>query len=278
MKDIIIIYHGDCPDGFSGAWAASKKFGDEAEYIPVQHNEKVAPGLTNKEIYFIDFVYPKKETDVLIAKNKRVTAIDHHATAEATVKMTQDYVFSIENSGAVLAWRYFHPGKPVPRLLQYVEDQDIWKFSLPNTRAIASYLDAFDFSFAIWNKLAADFEDDEILKDFVTKGSVILTYENHIAERLIKENATQVEMDGHQAHVANVPHEMASLIASIMIKRGHPFLISWIEEKDRIHVSLRSDGSIDVSKIALKFGGGGHKGAAGFSLPTITSFPWKKIK
>ncbi len=34
----------------------------------------------------------------------------------------------------------------------------------------------------------------------------------------------------------------------------------------RFHVSLRSDGSVDVSRIASNFGGGGHAGAAGFSL------------
>ncbi len=34
----------------------------------------------------------------------------------------------------------------------------------------------------------------------------------------------------------------------------------------RFHVSLRSDGSVDVSRIASDFGGGGHAGAAGFSV------------
>ncbi|WP_319405824.1 DHH family phosphoesterase [uncultured Desulfosarcina sp.] len=36
--------------------------------------------------------------------------------------------------------------------------------------------------------------------------------------------------------------------------------------RKRFHVSLRSDGSVDVSRIALDFGGGGHAGAAGFSV------------
>lgn len=34
----------------------------------------------------------------------------------------------------------------------------------------------------------------------------------------------------------------------------------------RFHVSLRSDGSVDVSRIASDFGGGGHAEAAGFSI------------
>ena len=36
----------------------------------------------------------------------------------------------------------------------------------------------------------------------------------------------------------------------------------------RYHVSLRSDGSVDVAAIAGSFGGGGHAGAAGFQVET----------
>ena len=40
------------------------------------------------------------------------------------------------------------------------------------------------------------------------------------------------------------------------------------ENHTRFHVSLRSDGTIDVSRIAASFGGGGHHRAAGFNLST----------
>ena len=40
------------------------------------------------------------------------------------------------------------------------------------------------------------------------------------------------------------------------------------------HVSLRSDGTQDVSKIAFSYGGGGHESAAGFS----SSLPFKQLK
>ena len=46
-----------------------------------------------------------------------------------------------------------------------------------------------------------------------------------------------------------------------------------------MHVSLRSDGSVDVSKLAAKFkGGGGHKKSAGFSVDDLSKLPWKIIK
>ncbi len=38
------------------------------------------------------------------------------------------------------------------------------------------------------------------------------------------------------------------------------------ENGKKVHVSLRSDGSIDVAQIATDFGGGGHHSAAGFSV------------
>ena len=53
----------------------------------------------------------------------------------------------------------------------------------------------------------------------------------------------------------------------------------WREEKDgSVHVSLRSDGAVDVSKIATQFGGGGHKTASGFYVKNISKLPWKIIK
>jgi phosphoesterase RecJ-like protein len=37
-------------------------------------------------------------------------------------------------------------------------------------------------------------------------------------------------------------------------------------KKNQFHVSLRSDGSVDVAQIAASFGGGGHASASGFSI------------
>ena len=41
--------------------------------------------------------------------------------------------------------------------------------------------------------------------------------------------------------------------------------------EDRYHVSLRSDGTVDVATIASSFGGGGHASAAGFQIDSTLS-------
>jgi phosphoesterase RecJ-like protein len=47
-------------------------------------------------------------------------------------------------------------------------------------------------------------------------------------------------------------------------------------DKTVYHVSLRSDGSVDVASIASEFGGGGHRTAAGFCVEsTLTEIKAK---
>jgi hypothetical protein len=72
---------------------------------------------------------------------------------------------------------------------------------------------------------------------------------------------------GHTVPACNVPYMWASDAGHIMAQ-GHPFAACfWIDGKE-IAFSLRSapDG-LDVSEIAKRFGGGGHKHAAAFKLP-----------
>ena len=276
LKDIIIIYHGDCPDGFGGAWAAWKKFGDKAEYIPGYYNNTAPPDLHDKEIYFIDFVYPDEVTYKWLKNNKRVTVIDHHFSKEALAKQTKEYSFSLDHSGAVLAWKYFHPGKLVPKMLEYIEDRDLYKWELPYSRAIGIFIDSFPRDFKIWSKFIGELGSSSKFKKAVEKGEVIVKYEAELVGKLINEGAKLVNFEGHEVFVMNAPHEFASDIGSILSAKQGPFSIIWSEERDLIRVSLRAarDSKFDVSKLAAKYGGGGHKAASGFRLPAISLFPW----
>ncbi|MDP3696720.1 MAG: DHHA1 domain-containing protein [Candidatus Taylorbacteria bacterium] len=276
MKDVVILYHADCPDGFGGAWAAHKKFGDKAEYIGVHHDQSPPAGLENKEIYMIDFTYPAEIMKKIISRNERVTAIDHHVTREASVKMTRDYSYAVEHSGSVLAWKYFHKNKPAPLLLKYIEDGDLWRYVLPDSRPIATCIDSFDYNFSDWDKIAKDIEDNEVRKKFIEKGNFMLNYQNELIKRIVEESSKIIEFEGHEIFAVNTPHEFASRIGEALYAKKPPLAIMWYEGNDGVHVSLRSNGSVDVAKIAEKFGGGGHKSAAGFSLPSITSFPWRE--
>jgi len=57
-------------------------------------------------------------------------------------------------------------------------------------------------------------------------------------------------------NIVSMLKDMVNVKVSIMV----------LEEDNSCKISLRSDGDIDVSNISAIYGGGGHKGAAGFSV------------
>lgn len=275
-KKIVILYHAECRDGFSAAWAAWKKFGKTAFYIPVTHYNPPPTGLKNKEIYFLDFVYPMSTMVRLIRSNKRVTAIDHHISAEKITKITKDWRYAVNHSGAALAWRYFHPGKKTPIFLKCVEDSDIWKWTIPSSREILAYVDLTPMNFENWNKISRDLEILQKRKKYIAGGKLLIRYYDKLVNDFVM-RAEKVEFLGSKVYAANVPGYFRDDVGHILAEKLNSFAIVWREENGRIRVSLRSSGSVDVSKIAGKFGGGGHHNAAAFSFPAGRKFPWKLI-
>jgi len=276
-KDIVVIYHGDCPDGFSAAWVAWKKFGDSADYFGASHGEPIPDGLVYKEIYVLDFSFPKEIMAEVVKNNKKVVVIDHHKSAEESVKMAHEYVYEMDRSGAVLAWQYFYPDLSVPWLLRYIGDRDIWKLELPDTFAMGLMLDTFDKNFETWSKLAEELEDENTRRKYIERGKLIQKYEDKVIEDVVSSNKEIVVFEGHEIYAVNAPNFFASQIGNFLCKEKPPLAIVWHWSKGKIVVSLRSDGSVDVSEIAKKYGGGGHKGAAGFRFDGQCKFPWKVV-
>ena len=276
VKDIVVVYHGGCRDGFGGAWAAWKKFGDSADYFPAQRTQN-PPELKNKEIYFIDFTYSAEITKKFIAENKKVIIIDHHITAKETSELVSDKLFDINHSGAVLAWNYFFPDQTAPKLIQHIEDADLWKFNLENTRAVTAFLELYDFDFKLWSEFVSGMEDLEKRKKYIEEGSVVLRYEAALLKDAVENRSELVEFEGYKILAINYPNFLASDLGHAFVKKNPPMGIIWSEKKGFITVSLRSDGIVDVSVIAQKYGGGGHKSAAGFSFDANQPKPWRRI-
>lgn len=275
-KKIVVLYHGNCSDGFGGAWAAFKKFGNKAEYVAVFHQLPPPAGLKNKEIYLIDFSYALPVMKKIIGENIRVTAIDHHITAKAAVALTKDYLYLNNHSGAVLAWKYFHRKKQIPQLLRYIEDMDLWRFRVPHTKEIFAALDLMDFNFKIWNKLAADIQNVKLRQKYIERGKLILSYETKLVQRTVANNAELVLFAGHKVLAVN-SQNFSSEIGNLLCNKVPPLGIVWSAKRGQIVVSLRSNGSVNVAKIAERYGGGGHKRAAGFSLKAEQKLPWRRL-
>lgn len=276
-KKIVVIYHASCPDGFGAAWAAWKKFGNRAEYHPVTHSAK-PPALRGKEVYFLDLVYKPDTMRKIVKEAARVVVLDHHVTARDSVKLAQESRYDMNHSGAFLAWKYFHPGKPVPRLLLHIEDEDLWKFRLAGTMAVNARMELLDFDFKKWDKAIRDFEKPASRKRFVEEGELLAAYRTRMARRLVEECSVPVKFMGYRALAINAVRPLTSEVGNMLYKIMPPIGIVWQERRGMLSVSLRSNGTVNVAKIAEGFGGGGHKTAAAFALPIGAKKPWTYIK
>lgn len=277
-KDIIILYHAKCFDGFGAAWAAYKKFGNTAEYIPVNDHTTPPDGLDGKEIYIVDFSYPK---DILLdieQRAKELVVIDHHKSAEEDVRAVKEHVFDLYHSGAILTWQYFFPDEEPPLLLKYVEDGDLWRFNLPLSEAARKILEITPFEFSDWGILVEKFEDDEARSKLLEKGAIYKEYWDTFMER-VADSAREVEFEGHEVLALNAPGVFRHHLGHILVLRKPPFAIIWGHKKGgMLTFSLRGDGSIDVAEIAEKYGGGGHHDAAAFRILNAVKLPFTFIE
>lgn len=272
----IFIYHANCPDGFGSAWAAWKKFGNKAKYIAAEHHTPPPAGLEGADLCLMDFNYPKDVTEELKKKVVSLTIIDHHVTAKDITESVPNHSYALDHSGAVLTWKYFHPKKPVPKLLLHVEDVDLWKFKLKNTPEIISALYLYKMDFRSWTKLAQDLEKKKTLAKIIEAGKTVMAYKNKLIDE-IADKAKVVEFEGYKTLLANSPAAIHSELGNALVNKMPPLGIVYRESDKKIKISLRSNGSVDVSKIAQKYGGGGHKAAAGFVWPLGKQLPWKSI-
>jgi uncharacterized protein len=274
MSRTIILYHGSCPDGTAGAYAAWKKFGDGAEYIPLsRHEDAPIEACKGADLYFIDFMYDRETMDKFLAVANSLTALDHHAGVEDVTRAMPSFVYDVDRSGAGIAWEYFHPGTKVPLLLQYIQDGDLYRFLLPESHAMLSYIYTKPFDFASFDTLSAELETDAGREKALALGRAYSEH-NEILMQQIANNAELVTFEGHVVYLASTSRQFASYVGNTLAKKRGPLALVASVRPEGLRVSLRTDGSVDVAKIAQKFGGNGHPNAAAFSLAWGAAIPW----
>lgn len=98
---------------------------------------KPMPTLVPGEVFIVD-LRPTKELVDHAKQYGNIVVIDHHdgETYDGVV-----YFVNKEYSAAGLAWMYCHPRtEPIPEIVQYVQDYDLWQFKLTDTRLYNSGL------------------------------------------------------------------------------------------------------------------------------------------
>lgn len=284
----LVLYHGGaCADGFTAAWAAWRKWGyEDTTYVPVMYGEP-PPDVTDKEVWILDFSYKRDVLQQMFAEAASIRVLDHHKTAREDLAGLPYATFDMNRSGAGITWDTLHPELPLrPRevnqgirlrmeepplgwseqswLVDYVEDRDLWNCKLYCSKEVSAYIAATPHTFEDWSRLG-----EGGIHEAIRGGSGILRYMDRYVESMSK-HARMVKLAGAIVPLVNAPGMGISELAGALA-HAHPecpFAAGWWQLGNGLYsYSLRSRGDFDVSKVAKFFGGGGHPGAAGFTVP-----------
>jgi len=307
----IVLYHKNCPDGYGAALALYKKFNlkdiiydkekdilydpeKKAFFIPSNHDTQfrrlkdILEKYSNEKfiLYSVDF-YTDKLLD--IAKNEKIEKIyiyDHHKTAKERlekgifekVKDKITFFYDQDKSGATLTWEKVMG--EIPEIMKYIEDRDIWKWSIKDSDKVLAYLDTKIFNtkfpdeiFKELVKLTENFSKEK--EKYKNLGKAMLDFKKATIFKICSNLHYLIFPKGEKLYAVNSPvfrSEIGDVLSKVLKDVICIYSIYPTEEDTFVLVSLRSKNQ-KAKKIAEKYGGGGHPNASGCKiLLSQTSF------
>ncbi len=272
-QPIVGIYHKNCSgnDGQTAAAVLLKKF-PHAETLPLPHGylpEDIDPILEcitpDTDVYILDTSQGVVET---LEKAHSVTIVDHHISEKEKLDKSAaennrlTYIFDNDKSGSSLAWSYFFPDKPLPRLIELVEDYDLWKQRFGNDTEYLHYvLDKHKDQPQEVLKLF-DANLDEVLQ----RGKVIAEYVLDVVNKYVEEREPLTLLVGDYAVSAYNGVFFKNNIADEFLKKtpSEPIIIFTVDGP-MVNMAIRSLGESAYSAldVASFLGGSGHRNASG---------------
>lgn len=283
---ILNITHADCRDGSCASWLVQEAFPeDDITVMPCSYGSERAvlgvrlEGIVGQydRVYITDFSFNCLNLLAALAVNPNVWVFDHHKTAqeELTVAIMQhpDRVFfDMDRCGAKMVLDYFvadgriNPQPTMKALVDHVEDRDLWKWEIKDSKLVNSWLRTFPMDVDSWYAIERTF----FTGDWRDEAHAIRRLERLIIDAK-KEQAYLSELpmpDGTREPVLfiNTGVLVSEIVGELAEEGELGVAVGWFykgETREFVY-SLRSRGDVDVSEIAKFHGGGGHAKAAGF--------------
>lgn len=297
----LCIYHADCADGLGAAWAAHRALGDDVEFVAAKYGD-APPLCEDRDVLIVDFSYPLPVLRAMAGEARSVLVLDHHKTAQEDLQSiicplvsweqwmitveayprTKGFnnlaaIFDLGRSGAGLAWDYLSPGQPRPRILDLIEDRDLWRFKYGDeSRAFHAVLTSYniaDLSWMLkwldnWNEQFELSLSEELpayrIAGLKECGMAILRAQQQSVRAAVAVARRTIKIAGYVVPCANVPPSMASEAGHLLCDEAvftqktvfstqisHIFTATYYDGLDRRHFSLRSPAEgADVGAIA----------------------------
>ena len=272
---MLCIYHIADHDG-KGSAAIVKSIYPEIELLGLNHDMEIPYDeiLKHDKIVVCDISLP---VDFMfkLSQEKEFVGIDHH------ISVIEQYENKLKSEGLepikgirrvgtaamILTWEYFYPNKELPLGIKLLGLNDIFDLRDKRVRAFEYAMQAIGVNRPtdkVWKELIEDTMD---IDSMVEKGKAILSYIRNRNFRLVRAEAFVSEFEGYKCICANMPQGYSEFYDSLDNIKDYDVMINFfMNKKNCWNLSFyTAKDDVDVSKIAEKFGGGGHAKAAGAS-------------
>ncbi|GMY24643.1 hypothetical protein FCV25MIE_19885 [Fagus crenata] len=317
-KASAILYHYPCPDGAFAALAAHLYF--SATSLPALFfpNTVYNPITTQQlplheisDLYLLDFVGPSGFVQEISSKVDKLIILDHHKTALQLLSQTPlphnvTKIIDIDRSGATIAFDYFkdklvnqtnvnqsHEFERVRPLMEYIEDGDLWRWKLQNSKAFSSGLKDSNIEFDV-NLNPSLFQQllGLNVESVISQGLVSLSQKQKLIDDALNHSyqislgaglfghCLAVDADSISELRSELGHQLATKSRNLNLRGigAVVYRVPELENDQLLKISLRSVDSEDTTPISQEFGGGGHQNASSFLLSLAEFERWKVHK
>lgn len=285
----IVIYHSADYDGIFCREIARLHLGEHAEYVGWDYGQPAPKVEKDDELWMLDCCVPG------LMGHANLLWIDHHGTSirewmPAAIEAPGYYdaspgkpaAYLIDGVSACrLAWQWFNGRLPEKR--QYVEreveepvsvrmagEYDVWDKRDPNAEVFQFGLRSMEE--LEWPRMWTDFA---YIEGLLLRGQILQGYQQRVDAGLATGRSYDLEWEGLKFLVLNTAR-CNSLTFAAGIRPEHEGLLGFYFNGRKWKVSLYGvpgKGEVDLSRIAEKHGGGGHRQACGFECERL---PWGK--
>jgi len=281
-------YHRDM-DGKCAAAIVYDKFhselGSYLQMIDIDYKDDFDPNSISKDevVWILDFSFHPEVMEQILKITQDITWIDHHKSAmEYKYSKELKGIRDINFAGCELTWKFLHPNDTMPRIVEMLGRYDIWDFSKygDDLNRLQSGIRLYDtspqsISWNIWLSTKYSGQDldgigycmDE-LNVLLDEGSIALKYRNRTWASLIKAWGFFATFEGYKAICCNAGSVSSQMFDTIT--EDYDVMMPFIFDGKQwtISVYTKKD-NIDCAELAKKYGGGGHKKAAGFQCKEL---------
>lgn len=274
----IVFYHANCYDGAASAFLFKTYCGEEVALYPIAHGDEFPfDRIENRNVFFLDFSMKYEDMARVAKLATHFTIIDHHEGAQQDIDKLLDHdnvdvYFDLKHSGCILTYiflltkRWKSTPYPAPEYLNYIEDRDLWKFKLHDSHTINAGIASFEPSVEGIQEVNRLYSIAQ-LRFLHERGLVVQDLKKKELNDVVQ-NSFYIVLDNFLVPAVNCSSKFIISELGEYLSRESPFAaVFYLGSDYKYRVSLRSRiGAINVFEVAKKYGGGGHRNAAGFVI------------